>query len=185
MTLNPREFLKTIKNRMDFDNNDQVILTSYADWGKTIAPEMADYFYNYLGNDEEMNAIINAVEGRVQRLHHTFIEWFGEMFTGIDDWGDTYADRRWRIGLIHVRIGIGPQHVVPAMATVVREVSKKLNAEGKRDDLRDSLAKICMIDLAFIEQAYVEVSSTAVLQETGWTEGLFRRLIVTGAGGVK
>ncbi len=38
-----------------------------------------------------------------------------------------------------------------------------------------------MIDLAFIEQAYVEVSSSAVLQETGWTEGLFRRLIATGA----
>jgi hypothetical protein len=39
-----------------------------------------------------------------------------------------------------------------------------------------------MIDLAFIEQAYVEVSSAAVLKETGWTEGLFRRLIASGAG---
>lgn len=39
-----------------------------------------------------------------------------------------------------------------------------------------------MIDLAFIEQAYIEVSSAAVLKETGWTEGLFKRLIATGAG---
>jgi hypothetical protein len=104
------------------------------------------------------------------------------MFSGIDNWGNDYADRRWKIGLIHVRIGIGLQHVVPAMATVVREVSKKLEAEGKGDKLSVALGKICMIDLAFIEQAYVEVSSNAVLKETGWTEGLFRRLIATGAG---
>ena len=37
------------------------------------------------------------------------------------------------------------------------------------------------IDLAFIEQAYVEVSSAAVLKETGWSAALFRRLIATGA----
>jgi hypothetical protein len=36
--------------------------------------------------------------------------------------------------------------------------------------------------LAFIEQAYIEVTSAAVLKETGWSEGLFRRLIATGAG---
>jgi hypothetical protein len=67
------------------------------------------------------------------------------------------------------------------MATVVNEVGKRLKTDGKPESLRESLSKICMIDLAFIEQAYVEVSSNAVLQETGWTEGLFRRLIATGA----
>jgi hypothetical protein len=143
---------------------------------------MADCFYEYLGRDAEMNAILNASEGRIHRLRETFVQWFEEMFSGIDNWGNEYADRRWKIGLIHVRIGIGPQHVVPAMATVVREVSKKLEAEGKGDELSVALGKICMIDLAFIEQAYVEVSSNAVLKETGWTEGLFRRLIATGAG---
>ena len=42
-----------------------------------------------------------------------------------------------------------------------------------------------MIDLAFIEQAYVEVSSQAVMRETGWTEGLFKRMISTGAASLK
>ncbi len=41
-----------------------------------------------------------------------------------------------------------------------------------------------MIDLAFIEQAYVEVSSAAVLKETGWTESLFNRLITSGADSI-
>jgi len=101
-----------------------------------------------------------------------------------DDWGDNYAERRWRIGLIHVRIGIGPQHVVPAMAVVVHEAGKRAIANGKDQQLRDALAKICMVDLTFIEQAYIEVSSAAVLRETGWSEGLFRCLITTGAGAV-
>ena len=59
-----------------------------------------------------------------------------------DDWGDNYAERRWRIGLIHVRIGIGPQHVVPAMAVVVHEAGKRAIADGKDQQLRDALAKI-------------------------------------------
>jgi hypothetical protein len=161
---------------------DKALLKSHADWGKEIASDMADHFYTYLGRDPEMNRIMNANEGRMHRLHETFVQWFHEMFTGIDDWGNAYADRRWRIGLVHVQIGIGPQYVVPAMATVIQEVGKRIKTNGKPEELRDALGRICMIDLAFIEQAYLEVTAAAVLKETGWTEGLFQRLIATGAG---
>jgi len=180
--LDPHEFMQKMETRMLFTAEDKAALKANTDWGRSIAAEMSDHFYSYLGRDAEMNAILNESEGRIHRLRDTFVEWFAEMFTGMDEWGNAYADRRWRIGLIHVRIGIGPQHVVPAMATVVREVGKKLKADGKDNGLQDSLGKICMIDLAFIEQAYIEVSSQAVLRETGWSEGLFKRLITTGAG---
>jgi hypothetical protein len=182
MVLDANGFMTTMEKRISFTSEDKILLKSNADWGKEVASEMADHFYAYLGRDTEMDAIINAKEGRIHRLRETFIQWFYEMFTGMDDWGNEYADRRWRIGLVHVQIGIGPQHVVPAMAVVVHEVGKRLKTDGKPEELRDALSRICMIDLAFIEQAYVEVSSAAVLKETGWTEGLFRRLIATGAG---
>jgi len=182
MSLQPNEFMSKMVSRIDFSTDDRSVLQSTADWGLEIAPEMADYFYEYLGRDAEMSAILNETEGRIHRLRETFVAWFHEMFTGMDNWGDVYADRRWRIGLIHVRIGIGPQHVVPAMAVVVHEAAKRAQVDGKDQQLRDALSKICMIDLAFIEQAYIEVTSAAVLKETGWSEGLFRRLIATGAG---
>ncbi|HEY9649511.1 MAG TPA: protoglobin domain-containing protein [Coleofasciculaceae cyanobacterium] len=182
MTLDAHAFMATIEQRISFTNEDKNLLKSNADWGKEIASDMAEHFYAYLGRDPEMSAILNQKEGRMHRLRETFVQWFHEMFYGIDDWGNSYAERRWRIGLVHVQIGIGPQHVVPAMATVVLEVGKRLKADGKDETLRDALGRICMIDLAFIEQAYVEVSSAAVLRETGWTEGLFKRLIATGAG---
>ncbi|MEA5450036.1 protoglobin domain-containing protein [Leptolyngbya sp. CCNP1308] len=182
MSLQPNEFMSKMVSRIDFNADDRTVLQTNAVWGLEIAPEMADYFYQYLGRDAEMSAILNESEGRIHRLRETFVAWFHEMFTGMDDWGEAYAERRWRIGLIHVRIGIGPQHVVPAMAVVVHEAGKRAIADGKDQQLRDALAKICMVDLAFIEQAYIEVSSAAVLRETGWSEGLFRRLVATGAG---
>lgn len=181
MALEPQAFLGTIETRIGFTSEDKVLLAANADWGKSIASEMADHFYAYMERDADMSAILNAKEGRMHRLRETFVQWFYEMFTGMDSWGKDYAERRWRIGLVHVQIGIGPQHVVPAMATVVHEVGKQLKADGKDEALKDALSRICMIDLAFIEQAYVEVSSAAVLRETGWTEGLFRRLIASGA----
>ncbi len=128
-----------------------------------------------------INSMPNKTEVRIHRLHETFIQWFHQMFTGIDYWGKTYADCRWHIEPVHVEIGIAPQHVVPAMAVVVHEVGKQLKADGKPEELKDVLGRICMIDLAFIKQAYVEVSSSAVLRETGWSEALFKRLIATGA----
>lgn len=185
MVLDPQAFMATMAKRIAFTDVDKGILQANATWGKSIAKEMADVFYAYLARDDEMNAILTAKEGRMHRLNETFIEWFGEMFSGMDNWGSAYAARRWRIGLVHVQIGIGPQHVVPAMATVVNEVGQQLKKAGLTDDVRESLGRICMIDLAFIEQAYVEVSSQAVLKETGWTEGLFKRMISTGAAGMK
>jgi hypothetical protein len=181
MAIEPRAFLTTMETRIGLTAEDKSVMQANTDWGKAVAEEMADHFYAYLGRDEEMNGILNQTEGRVHRLHATFIDWFNQMFTGMDNWGDEYAKCRWHIGLIHVKIGIAPQHVVPAMAVVVDKVGKKLKADAKPDELKDALAKICMIDLAFIEQAYVEVARSAVLRETGWSEALFKRLVATGA----
>ncbi|NEP21862.1 protoglobin domain-containing protein [Moorena sp. SIO3I6] len=161
MSLDPQEFMTKMEKRVNLTNEDKVLLKSQADWGKEIASEMADHFYTYLGNDEEMDAIMKEKEGRMERLRVTFVQWFYEMFTGMDDWGKAYAERRWRIGLVHVKIGIGPQHVVPAMAIVVQAFTNRIKTDSKDEALRDALSRICMIDLAFIEQAYVEVSSAA------------------------
>jgi len=184
MTLNAYAFLQKIEARISFTDTDKSLLKSQADWGQKIAPEVAEQFYAYLGSDPEMKAILNHTPDRIHRLHETFVQWFYEMFTGMDDWGNAYAERRWRIGLVHVRIGIGPQHVVPAMATVIRDIDKRFKGTDKPTELQEALSRICMIDLAFIEQAYIEVSSAAVIQETGWTERLFKRLITAGASSV-
>lgn len=177
MTLEPHSFMQTMIRRVDFTQEDQTLLKNNVNWATTIAPAMAEHFYAYLGQDEEMSAILNETEGRIHRLKETFVAWFCEMFAGMDNWGDAYADRRWRIGLIHVRVGIGPQHVVPAMAAVIGAIGEVIQENGLDESLRTAIAKIAMIDLTFIEQAYIEVSHYAIIKETGWTESLFKRLI--------
>ena len=182
MAIDPKELLTTLAFRTEFTDTDRDLLKQNASWAETLAPEMADCFYNYLDRDTEMSEILK--KHNRDRLRQTFIDWFKEMFTGMDNWGPEYAQRRWKIGLVHVRVGIGPQHVVPAMSAVVLEVGKRLQQEGKPDDLRSTLSKICMIDLSFIEQAYIDVAYHAVQQETGMSEALFKRLVATGAKGM-
>jgi hypothetical protein len=181
MDVEPLSFMEAIVRRVQLNEQDKKLLKQEAEWGKAIAPKMADIFYDYLGRDEEMNTILHAKQGRIHRLRETFIQWFSEMFTGIDGWSKAYADCRWKIGLVHVRIGIGPQHVVPAMAVVVTAVRQQLRRDQKSEALSDALSKICMIDLAFIEQAHAQVLSEALFKETGWTQALFQRLIAKGA----
>ena len=112
MTLDPCQFMKTIANRIDFSNQETTILKSHSAWAATIAPDMANYFYSQLNQDPETQKILSQSESRVDRLKQTFVQQFQEMFDGMDDWEGEYAKRRWRIGLVHVQVGIGPQHVI-------------------------------------------------------------------------
>jgi hypothetical protein len=67
MAIEPAVFMETMVRRVQLTDDDKALLAAEALWGKDIAPQMADIFYDYLGRDEEMNAILNATEGRVHR----------------------------------------------------------------------------------------------------------------------
>ncbi|NEN99681.1 MAG: hypothetical protein F6K50_30660, partial [Moorea sp. SIO3I7] len=71
MSLDPQEFMTKMEKRVKLTSEDKALLKSHADWGKEIASEMADHFYTYLGNDEEMDAIMKEKEGRMERLRVT------------------------------------------------------------------------------------------------------------------
>ncbi|HEY9599092.1 MAG TPA: hypothetical protein V6D33_15610, partial [Cyanophyceae cyanobacterium] len=47
MALNPLEFMEIIEQTIGFTDEDKSILKSQGDWGRKIAPEMADKFYKY------------------------------------------------------------------------------------------------------------------------------------------
>jgi hypothetical protein len=49
---------------------------------------------------------------------------------------------------------------------VVHEVGKRAQTDGKDQFLRNTLSTIRMVDLAFIEQAYIEVSAAVVLKKS-------------------
>ncbi|KGQ21640.2 protoglobin domain-containing protein [Thermus filiformis] len=149
--------LEVLKRRTGFTEAHAQVLKGLGGLMTPIAFEVALAFYDYLGRDEEMAAILHAVPGRVERLYATFVRWYEELFSGTYD--GAYAERRRRIGLVHARIGIGPQHMIPAMGIV-----QELSLEHLRTALRsfevfpavEAFEKIVAIELALIEESYLE-----------------------------
>lgn len=45
-----------------------------------MASEIALAFYDYLGRDEEMRAILWETPGRVERLYQSFADWYRGLF---------------------------------------------------------------------------------------------------------
>ncbi len=76
MALNPLESIEIIEQRIGFNYEDKSILNSRRNWGRKIAPDMADKFYKCLDKNSETNAILNNTEGRIHGLHETFIQAF-------------------------------------------------------------------------------------------------------------
>lgn len=58
MALDPRQFMTFMVKRTNFSDSDKASLKANAEWGLSIASDVADTFYAYLGRNEDMNAIL-------------------------------------------------------------------------------------------------------------------------------
>lgn len=122
-----------------------------------MASEIALAFYDYLGRDEEMRAILWDVPGRVERLYHSFTEWYRGLFCVKYD--VKYAEKRARIGLVHAAVGVKPSFIMPALGIV-----QELSLEHLRNTLRspevfsavEAFEKIMAIEAALMQDSYMQ-----------------------------
>ncbi len=122
-----------------------------------MASEIALAFYDYLGRDEEMRAILWEVPGRVERLYQSFADWYRGLFCGIYD--AEYAEKRARIGLVHAAVGVKPSFIMPAFGIV-----QELSLEHLRNTLRspdvfsavEAFEKIMAIESGLMQDTYVQ-----------------------------
>lgn len=151
-----KELLDLLKTRVDFGKKHEETLHALGGTMIPLSQEVALAFYDYLGRDEEMHALIWAVPGRVERLYSAFASWYREMFSGVYD--EAYALRRMRIGWVHARLGVGPRHIIPAMG-VVQELSLEHLTEVMTTyalaEALASLQKIIAIEISLIEESYL------------------------------
>jgi len=180
----PIELLNTMKTLLDFNADDVARLQTIGPLLIPHADEMAQRFYASLEKFDECQQIISEHPDRRQNLHRTLTQWYAQIFSGHYD--QQYAERRWIIGLVHVKVWIPPRYVVGAMENVYLFSAHKLIE--KRQDLSgdllpyiQSLSKMLRIDLAFIEQSYAESANKAMALEIGANEALLRRVVETGA----
>ena len=137
--MDPGELLDLLKRRTGFTEAHAALLRELGEVMVPIAHEVALAFYDYLGRDPELGALLHAEPGRVERLYRTFARWYGELFSGV------YA-----------------RAMIPAMGIV-----QELSLEHMRMALRghevysavEAFEKLVAMEVALIEESYLEALS--------------------------
>jgi signal transduction histidine kinase len=170
-------------------------LQAYVDWTQLDAdriqsiaplvlptiPAVVDDFYEEILKHPRASRVLTEGQKQIDRLKQTLQRWVEELFSGRYD--ADYVERRWRVGLRHVEIGLDAVYTNVAMSRIRLRLLESLHAAGRRSgvflgDAARSLNKLLDLDLAIIEDAY-QTDLLARLQRT-------ERLAAIGqvAGGV-
>jgi len=73
--VDPGELLELLKRRTGFTEAHAALLQALGEVMVPIAHEVALAFYDYLGRDPELGAILHAEPGRGERLYRPFARW--------------------------------------------------------------------------------------------------------------
>ena len=120
-----------------------------------------DFYVAIQQNPATMKVITGGVE-QIERLKGTLREWLVDLFSGKYD--EAYVERRWKVGLRHVEIGLDQVYTNAALSRLRGGLLLCLEKEDVGDNLRGdaaeimaarrSLNKLLDLDLAIIEDAY-------------------------------
>jgi signal transduction histidine kinase len=118
---------------------------------------LVDDFYAEIENHPDARKVITGGEAQIARLKTTLIRWLGELFSGRYD--REYVERRWRVGLRHVEIGLNQVYTNAALSRLRRGLLARLEKEWTSSvaellAVRESLNTLLDLDLAIIEDAY-------------------------------
>ncbi len=118
---------------------------------------IAGVFYERILSHEEARTALVGGESRVGQLKLTLRAWLDTLLSG--PWNEAYWDHRYRIGRVHVRIGL-PQHYMFGAMNVIRvELATIAYELFRRDPLelqavRTALGKILDLELAVMLHTY-------------------------------
>ncbi len=137
---------------------------------------ITDTFYAQL---EKREATASLIKGRVDSLKGTHANWFNSLFDG--EYGQSYFEGRWRIGLAHVRVGLEPHWVEGVMTLIRTEAIVRLGSEVTDSNalakMCKALIKILDLDLAVINLSYQEDRLERLTDFTGMKRALIENII--------
>jgi signal transduction histidine kinase len=154
-------FLEEMKRYMAFGAEDAKLLRELSARMEKYLPEMAERFYAQIPKHPDANRVFTEGQDQVNRLKGTLQQWARGLFGGVYD--QAYADLRYRIGAVHVRIGLEQKYVISAMGIVRAFLTECLLLEFTASDVRirysRSLGKILDLDLNLMCQSYMEATT--------------------------
>lgn len=144
-------------------------------------PALIDDFCEEIRRHPEASRVLTGGSAQQARMEEQLLLWLGELFSGVYD--REYVQRRWRVGLRHVDLGLNQIYTSASMARLRRGLQRALQQSwtGSMCDLLaslESLHSLLDLDLAIIQDAY----QTEYLRR----ESSVQRLVTIGkvAGGI-
>jgi len=154
-------FLEEMKRYIAFSEEDGRLLRELGPRMEKYLPEMAERFYSQIPHHPDAARVFSEGEVQVNRLKGTLQHWARGLFCGVYD--KAYEELRYRIGQVHVRIGLEQKYVISAMGIVRAFLTECLLLEYPAGDVRlrysRSLNKVLDLDLNLMCQSYMEATT--------------------------
>ncbi len=144
-----------LKRYVRFGEADGALLRAFRPLVSPRFQEIAEIFYDRILSHEEASKVLHGGETQVGHLKVTLVAWMDSLLTG--PWDEAYWQHRYRIGRVHVRIGM-PQHYMFGGMNVLRErldlaAVERLAGEAL-EPTRSALGKILDLELAVMLHTY-------------------------------
>jgi len=160
-----------LERYVHFGETDRAALRALHRVAAPLFGQVADDFYARILEHPEARRVLQNGERAVGHLRVTMVAWLDRLLAG--PWDDEYWESRYRIGRVHVRIGL-PQHLMFGAMNVVRtELGRIGHQHFHTDVLRlhevvTALGKILDLELGIMLHTYRE----AVLAQQARAERL-------------
>ncbi|MCB9683346.1 MAG: hypothetical protein H6733_17915 [Alphaproteobacteria bacterium] len=157
---------------------DESNLVALADIVERHGPGISDAFYASLQAYPPTAAI---VEGRVDALKATHLRWMRDLTQG--DYSEAFYDGQFRIGEVHVAVGIDPAYVEAVMSVLRFQFRAALYTEfdpARAGELFDSLCKVLDLSLMVINLSYQDERIARISGFTGMGRKLIENLVKKG-----
>jgi signal transduction histidine kinase len=146
-----------LKRYVLFDEADEAALRELHGVAAPQLQAVAEVFYRrILDHDEARKALVGG-ESQVGHLKITLVAWMDRLLRG--PWDEAYWADRYKIGRVHVRIGL-PQHYMFGAMNVVRSELTRIAFERfgtertRMNTVRNALGKILDLELAVMLHTY-------------------------------
>jgi len=144
------------KELLHFSDEDMVLLTSCRQFIEEDIDIIVDDFYQVQTSFEEIALLIGDT-GTLARLHAAQRTYVLDLFSGSTD--IAYVNNRWRIGLVHKRIGVEPKLFLSAIKTLKDIIVKALQSRIPDSSVlaRTCLAleKLLYFDITLVFDTYI------------------------------
>jgi len=107
---------------VDFTNADALLLKELAPIVSEHADNIVDAFYDNVARYPSLQGVIQRADSNIERLKGAQKKYLLELFAG--DYGESYFERRLKIGIIHNKIGLTPRWYLGSYSVYIQLITQ-------------------------------------------------------------